>query len=68
MGALLRPQPRNIRAVERNLAAEIMGDPDHAIDQRRLAHTVAAKERDRLALAQRQRDVGEDDGFAIAGA
>ena len=68
MGALFRAQRGDIGAVERDLAAEIMRDADHGIDQRGLAHAVPAEERDRLAFAERQRHVGEHDGLAVAGA
>ncbi len=68
MGALFRTQRGDIGAIERDLAAEIMRDADHRIDQRGLAHAVAAKERDRFAFAERQRDVGQHDGLAVTGA
>ena len=53
---LIRPQPREIEAVERDLAGEITSDAHDGIDQRRFAHAVAAEQRQRLSLRERQRD------------
>jgi len=68
MRALIRPQPGDVGAVERDAAAEIAGHPDNGVDQRGLAHAVAAKQRQRLAFGERQRDVRQHHGLAVAGA
>ena len=68
MGALIGAQPGDVGAVERNRAAEITGDADDGIDQRGLAHAVAAEQGERLAFGERQRDVGKHDRFAVTGA
>jgi hypothetical protein len=67
MGALVGAQHGDIGAVERDGAAEIAGDADHGIDQRGLAHAVAAQERQRLAFGKVQRHVRQHHGLAVAG-
>ena len=68
MGPLIGPQPGDIGAVERDAAAEITGHADDGIDQRRIAHAVAAKQRQRLAFGERQRNVRQHHRFTVAGA
>jgi len=65
---LLGPQLGDVGAVERDGAADIAGDADDGVDQRGLAHAVTAEQRQRLAFGERQRDVRQHDGLAVAGA
>ena len=67
MGALVGPQPGDVGAVERDGAADIAGDADDGVDQRGLAHAVAAEQRQRLALGDLDADVFQHDGLAVAG-
>ena len=50
MRALVRAQPGDVAAVEPDGAAEMAGDADDRVDQRGLAHAVAAEQRQRLAF------------------
>ena len=49
---------RKCLSCEHDGAADIAGDPDDGIDQRGLAHAVAAEQRDRLAFGDAERKVG----------
>ena len=66
MRALVRAQPGDVAAVEPDRAADEAGHAHDRVDQRGLAHAIAAEQRKRLALAQGERDLVEDDRFAIA--
>ena len=65
--ALLRRQSGDVAPREHDGAAAVAGDADDGVDERGLAHAVAAEQRQRLALRQRERDVGKDHRLAIAG-
>ena len=64
LGALAR----DVAAVERGcVPAVCVRDADDGVDQRGLADAVAAEQRQRLAVGQREADVGQHDGLAVAG-
>ena len=67
MRALVRPQAGDVAAVETDAAADVAGDADDRIDQRGLAHAVAAEQRQRLALGEAEADIRQHHGLAIAG-
>src|SRR5262245_3124395 len=60
-------QGGDLAARQRNRAGEATSHPDQAVDQGRLAHTVAAEHGQRLALAQAERHLGQHYGAAVAG-
>ena len=67
-GALVGPQRGDVAAAERDRAGAIAGDADDRVEQRRLAHAVAAEQRQRLPFGKRQRELGQHHGLAVAGA
>src|SRR5207245_10457186 len=64
---LVRGASREIDALELDRAAPGLEEPDQGLHQGRLAHAVAAQERDRLARAHLERDPEEDRRRSVPG-
>ena len=65
--ALIGPQPRDIAPGKMNRAGETPRDARDGVHQRRLAGAIAAKQRQRLAFLDDDRDMVEHTGLAVAG-
>src|SRR5581483_8276157 len=66
MRTRLGHRKRDVVPIEMNRAGEASREADNGIDERRLAHAIAAEKRERRAGGECQIDVIEHHGLAVA--